>query len=98
MTEENHGWSLGFQNSEGIFFTSGQDVSVANPQLVTNRFATVELNKVFRQQMKSGGYFEPYIGVKYINVNDETLLDDLQTVDTIVTPIQSSARSVANYL
>lgn len=86
MTEENHGWSLGFQNSEGIFFTSGQDVSVANPQLVTNRFATVELNKVFRQQMKSGGYFEPYIGVKYINVNDETLLDDLQTVDTIVTP------------
>jgi hypothetical protein len=86
MTEEDHGWSLGYQNSEGIFFTSGQDVTVANPQLVTNRFATVELNRIFRQQMKSGGYFEPYIGVQYINVNDETLQDTVETVGGVATP------------
>ncbi len=86
MTEADQGWSLGYQNSRGIFFTSGQDSSVANPMLVTNRFATVELNRIFRQQMKSGGYFEPYIGVQYINVNDQTLLDSLQTVSTTVDP------------
>lgn len=80
MTEEDHGWSIGYQNSRGIFFTSGQDVSVANPMLVTNRFATFEINKIFRQQMKTGGYFEPYIGAQYINVSDETLLDTLETV------------------
>ena len=80
ITDEDHGWSLGFQNSRGIFFTSGQDVSVANPMLVTNQFSTVELNRIFRQQVKSGGYFEPYIGAQYVNINDETLLDTVETV------------------
>lgn len=86
MTEQDHGWAVGYQNSRGIFFTGGQDVTVANPMLVTNRFATFEINKIFRQQMKSGGYFEPYIGVQYINVNDQTLSDTLQTVSTTVDP------------
>lgn len=81
ITEEDHGWSFAFQNSEGIFFTSGQDVSIANPQLVTNRFATVELNRIFRQLTKNGDYFEPYIGVRYINVQDETLQDTFETFD-----------------
>jgi len=80
ITEEDRGWSLGFQNSEGIFFTSGQDVSIANPQLVTNRFATVELNRIFRQRTKNGDYFEPYIGVQFINVQDETLQDTVETI------------------
>ncbi len=84
MTEEDHGWAVGYQNSRGIFFTSGQDVTVENPMLVTNRFATFEINKIFRQQMKSGGYFEPYIGAQYINVNDQTLFDTLVTTGTIV--------------
>ena len=94
ITEEDHGWSLGYQNSEGIFFTSGQDVSVANPQLVTNRFATVELNRIFRQRTKHGGYYEPYIGVQYINVNDETLQDTVETfgVDVDGVPVPASNR------
>ena len=80
MTEADEGWALAYQQSEGIFFTNGQDSTVSNPMLVSNQFATVELNKIFRQQLKSGGYFEPYIGAQYLNVNDETIEDTTQTL------------------
>ena len=84
MTEADEGWQLAYQESDGIFFTNGQDATVSNPTLVTNRFATVELNKIFRQQLKSGGYFEPYIGAQYLNVNDETIEDTFQTLGGVV--------------
>ena len=80
MTHHDEGWNIAFQNSEGIFFTNGQDHSVMNPTLVTNKFATVEINKIYRQQMKNGGYFEPYIGGEYIGISDETISDTVQTV------------------
>ena len=79
MNDSDDGWHLGYQNSEGIYFTNGQDVNVATPTLVDNRFATFELNRVFRQELSQGGYFEPYIGIQYLNFNDKTLQDLTQT-------------------
>lgn len=80
MNDSDDGWQLGYQNASGIYFTNGQDVNVANPMLVENRFATFEINRVFRQSLSQGGYFEPYIGAQYLNFNDKTLEDSFQTV------------------
>ena len=78
MNDSDDGWHLGYQNSEGIYFTNGQDVNVINPMLVDNRFATFELNRIFRQELSQGGYFEPYIGIQYLNFNDKTIEDTPQ--------------------
>ncbi len=83
MNDSDDGWQLGYQNSSGIYFTNGQDVTINSPMLVDNRFATFELNRVFRQSLSQGGYFEPYIGVQYLNFNDKTLQDLTQTVGGI---------------
>ena len=85
MNDSDDGWHLGYQNSEGIYFTNGQDINVSNPTLVDNRFATFELNRVFRQDLKQGGYFEPYIGIQYLNFNDKTLQDGPQSTTDVVT-------------
>ncbi len=41
----------------------------------TNEFHVGELNRVFRQALKNGDYFEPYIGMRYTNVQDRSLQD-----------------------
>jgi hypothetical protein len=46
--------------------------------LVTNSINSVEINKVFRQAMSSGSTLEPYVGLRYFNVHDETLEDTNQ--------------------
>lgn len=79
MNDSDDGWHLGYQNSNGIYYTNGQDVNVDTPMLVDNRFATFELNRVFRQRLSQGGYFEPYIGVQYLNFNDKTIQDLVAT-------------------
>lgn len=83
IDETDNGWQIGYQNSDGIFFANGQDINVATPLLVETRLATFEINRIFRQQLKNGGYFEPYIGGQYLNFNDKTLQDLPQTVGTI---------------
>lgn len=40
-----------------------------------NEFHIGELNRVFRQTLKNGDSFEPYIGARYTNVNDASLQD-----------------------
>jgi len=79
MNDSDDGWQLGYQNSSGIYFTNGQDVNVDTPMLVDNRFATFEINRIFRQHLSQGGYFEPYIGAQYLNFNDKTIQDLNQT-------------------
>ena len=80
FSDNDDGWGLSYQNAEGSFFTAGQDVSVSQPALVTNEFATVELNRLFRQELSSGAYFEPYIGFRFTNFSDNSLEDTTQTL------------------
>lgn len=80
MNDSDDGWQLGYQTSSGQYFTNGQDVVVDNPMTVGNRFATFEINRIFRQQLSQGGYFEPYIGFQYLNFNDKTTQDLSQTI------------------
>ena len=83
MNDTDDGWNFAYQNSSGIFFTNGQDVLVSNPMLVETRFATFEINRVFRQEMNHGGYFEPYIGMQYLNFQDESIEDSTQFLGAI---------------
>ena len=80
MSDSDNGWQVGYQHSSGSYFANGQDIVVDNPMTVGNRFATFEINRIFRQQLSQGGYFEPYIGVQYLNFNDTTRQDLSQTI------------------
>lgn len=74
------GWGLSYQNNKGSYFTAGQDELVSNPMLVNSDFTTVEVNRMFRQMLSQGGYFEPYIGARFMSVGDNTLEDTTQSI------------------
>ena len=78
FAENETGWSIVFQQNEGNAFQNGQDILISNPMLVTNAFRSLEINRVFRQATSSGATLEPYIGLRYFNINDETLEDTNQ--------------------
>ena len=77
MNDDDDGWNIVYEQSEGNQFLNGGDITVPNPTLFTTRLASVEINKVFRQELKAGGWVEPYIGLRYYNVSDNTLEDRL---------------------
>ena len=83
--EEEAGWNIVFNNTDGTFFTNGQDANVGNPMLVNTKFTTGELNRMFRQNLSAGGYFEPYLGLRHNSISDNSLQDtvrfDLRDVD-----------------
>ena len=80
FSDDDDGWGLSYQGSNGIYFTNGQDVSVSQPMLVDMSFNTVEVNRLFRQSLSQGGYLEPYIGMRYQNITDKTLEDTTQSL------------------
>ena len=43
----------------------------------SNQFNVGELNRVFRQQLKAGGYLEPYVGIRYTGVRDNSRQDQV---------------------
>lgn len=75
MNSDNDGWNFIYEQSEGNQFVNGRDIIAVNPTLFTSRFASVEINKVYRQQLKHGGWVEPYIGLRYFNLSDSTIED-----------------------
>ena len=96
FAENETGWSIVFQNNEGNSFANGQDILVSNPMLVTNAFRSVEINRVFRQKTSSGATLEPYIGLRYFNVHDETLEDTNQDFIVGFLPADNRFRQEAN--
>ncbi len=75
MNDNDDGWNFVYEQSEGSQFVNGGDIIVPNPTMFTTKFASVEINKVFRQQLKNGGWVEPYLGLRYFNVSDSTIED-----------------------
>jgi hypothetical protein len=78
------GWGLVYNQGDGMYYTNGQDELVANPMIVNQYFANVEVNRIFRQCLKSGGYFEPFIGFRYFNVADTSIEDTLQVLNGVL--------------
>jgi len=77
MTEADSGWGLVYQYADGAFYANGQDESIANPTMINTDFSQFELNKTFRQTLRQGGFFEPYIGGRFISVSDRTIHDNI---------------------
>ena len=84
FSDEDDGWGASYQDSNGIYYTNGQDISVSNPMLVDMQFANFEINRMFRQPLSRGGYFEPYIGARYTYLSDDTLEDTPQIVNGVI--------------
>lgn len=80
FSDNDDGWGVTYQNSRGSYFTNGQDVQVGQPMLVNMSFNTVEVNRLFRQSLSQGGYLEPYMGIRFVNISDKTLEDTSQNV------------------
>ena len=75
MNDDDDGWNFIYEQSEGNEFVNGGNIIEPTPTQFTTRFASVEINKVFRQQLKNGGWVEPYIGFRYFNLSDSTIED-----------------------
>lgn len=80
VTENNDGWQLVYNKTEGGFFAFGRDELVGNPMLVRTNLSNVAINRIFRQSTSNGGYLEPYIGLRYMSMSDKTLEDTLITI------------------
>lgn len=77
MSEAGTGWTLNWLNSEGSFFSQGQDELIANPFMTRTTLANVEISRLFRQELSTGSLMEPYFGVRWQGFNDETIEDSI---------------------
>lgn len=75
MSDQGDGWGVTFERSNGSYFAAGQNALVSNPMLVESTFSNVEVNRMFRQALSRGGHIEPYIGMRYQNLSDNTTED-----------------------
>jgi len=80
FSDNDDGWGITYQDTDGRSFVNGQDEIVSDPTIVSQSINTVELNRLFRQTLSKGGYLEPYIGFRYSNVTDKTVEDTTQTL------------------
>lgn len=78
FNDDDEGWGAVYRNTSGSFYTNGQDILVSQPMWVTTNFSDVGFNKMFRQALSRGGYLEPYVGLRYISVTDNTIEDTTQ--------------------
>ena len=81
MTEADSGWGFEYSYVDGIFFSWGTDVLVANPLLTETSVHNLKLNRVFRQTLSNGGWIEPYIGMRYLGISDNTIEDTIVTIN-----------------
>lgn len=75
MNENDCGWTATISRLGGSTWLDGRTQGNANPMQLASKLESYELNRVFRQRMKNGGYFEPYIGARFAYLQDETISD-----------------------
>lgn len=76
-SENETGWAFSYQSNDGLSFPNGRDGLSATPTVVDTNFSSFELNRTFRQSSKRGTALEPYLGLRYFAVSDETFDDSL---------------------
>jgi hypothetical protein len=81
MGQKDSGWQVVYEKTAGSFFAFGQDILVSNPMLVNTTYTSLEVNRMFRQSISNGDYFDPYIGLRYFGLSDRTIEDT--TFDTV---------------
>lgn len=76
--EDQAGWNFVYQDTESNAFANGRDELVSNPMYISSKITSFELNRIFRQSLSAGGYFEPYLGLRYNGLSDRGLEDTLR--------------------
>lgn len=75
-SENETGWAFSFQENNGLSFPNGRDfLDGGTPTVVDTNFSSAELNRTFRQSSKTGKVLEPYLGLRYFAISDETFED-----------------------
>jgi len=81
MNEADRGWDVVYQKAAGSYFAFGTSGLIATPLLVNTDFSQLEINRVFRQALSNGDYFEPYLGLHYYSLSDNSLEDTTRTIN-----------------
>ncbi len=78
-TEGGKGWSATWLSAEGSHFLRDSEYrnrqffgGFQNPAILRTTFDDFALNRQFRQRLSNGGYIEPYFGLRYLALIDET--------------------------
>jgi len=87
MNENDCGWTATINRMEGSQFINGRDIGNQTPMQLSAKYQSYELNRVFRQRLKSGSYFEPYIGARYAYVQDESIQDQTTFLFNLSDPL-----------
>lgn len=76
------GWSLDWTNlqngnylGDNAFSFSAPFGGFANPIWFETHYDSVDFDRQFRQRLSNGGYVEPFIGLRYISLKDQTIHD-----------------------
>ena len=77
MNSEDDGWNFIYEDIEGTDLVNGANFLATNPIVtsptqLTSRMGNVEINKIYRQVLKNGGWVEPYLGMRFIHYSDNT--------------------------
>jgi hypothetical protein len=88
MSTQDAGWAIGWLDMEGSVYVNGSfpingvGITIPDPMLLRTTYDKVELNRQFRQALSNGGYIEPYVGVRYVGLNDNSIEDTNPTATT----------------
>ena len=96
MSEAGRGIDLNWQNLDGSSIVQGTSSNSAATQLLNLAYDTVELNRVFRECVGPASYIEPFIGLRYTRVADNTVENTTIQIGTnqqhhLVQRVQNSA-------
>ena len=86
ITEDGKGIQLEYMTVNGSFFSAGIDASVPDPFITETSLDVFEINRIFRERLSNGGFLEPYFGIRYTSVSDETIEDTFFTIGATVIP------------
>ncbi len=75
ITDEGRGIQAEYLSVTGSFFSAGLDPTVPDPFVTETSLDVFELNRIFRERLSNGGFLEPYFGLRYTSVSDETIED-----------------------
>lgn len=76
MSEEDKGFTATLLYTGGSTFLAGRsDVGIPAPMHLDSGYTSFEINRTYRQCLKSGALFEPYFGFRYLGVTDKTNQD-----------------------
>ncbi len=73
--DNDKGFQFEYTTVTGSFFSAGTDPTVPDPFLTETKLDVFEMNRIFRQHLSNGSYLEPYFGVRYTSISDNTVED-----------------------